>query len=64
VVPGRMFPVLYKLRGHGVFRDLAHAKTASRPSSDFVDGAPRLAGRVRQVDRVESFLPSLMLLLF
>jgi len=64
VVPDRMFPVLHKLRGHGDFRDRAHAKGASRPASEFVDGAPRLAGRVREVDGVESFLPSLMLLLF
>jgi len=30
----------------------------SRPASEFVDGAPRLAARVREVDGIDSFFPS------
>ena len=48
----------------GVFRDGAQARGASRPASEFVDGAPRLAARVREVDVVDSLLPLLLLLLF
>jgi len=40
-----------------------HAGGASRPANKFVDGSPRLAARVREVDGVDSFLPSLLLLL-
>ena len=56
-------PVLHELRGEGVCRDEALAKGTSRPASEFVDGSPRLAARVREVDGIDSFLPSLLLLL-
>jgi len=62
-VPGLVCPVLHKLRGDGVCRDGGLAKGASRPSSKFIDGSPRLAAEVREVDGVYSFLPPLLLLL-
>ena len=56
-------PVLHQLRGDGICRDRAHAGGASRPASKIVDGSPRLAAEVREVNGVDSFLPSLLLLL-
>ena len=44
-----MCPVLHKLRDDGICRDGAQAKGAPRPASEFVDGAPRLATKVRDV---------------
>ena len=38
-------------------------RIVSGPASKFVDGAPRLAPGVREVDRIESFFPSLLPLL-
>jgi len=55
--------VLHELRGDGVCQDGALVKGASRPASKFVDGSPRLAARVREVDGIHCFLPSLLLLL-
>ena len=60
---GPVCPVLYELHGDGICRDGALVKEASRPASKFIDGSPRLAARVREVDGVDSFLPSLLLLL-
>jgi len=48
--PGPVCPVLHELRGDGVCRDGAQARGASRPASECVDSAPRLASRVRGVD--------------
>ena len=45
-------------------RDGAQAKGPSRPASKFIDGAPRLAVRERAVDKLDSFLPLLLFLLF
>ena len=56
-------PVLHQLRGDGICRDGSHAGGASRPASKFLDCSPRLAGGVREVDGVDSFLPSPLLLL-
>jgi len=56
-------PVLHELRGDGICRDGAQARGASRPASKVVDGYPHLAARVREFDGVDSFLPSLLLLL-
>jgi len=56
-------PVLHQLRGDGIFRDGEHAGGASRPASKFVDCSPHLVAGVREVDGVDSFLPSLLLLL-
>ena len=56
-------PVLHELRGDGICRNGAQARGASRPASKFVDCSPRLAARVREIDGVDSFLPSLLLLL-
>jgi len=56
-------PVLHQLRSERIRHDGAHAGGASRPASKFVDGAPRPAAGVREVDGVDSFLPSLLLLL-
>jgi len=39
------------------------ARGASRPASKFVDGSPRLAARVRDVDGICSVLPSLLFFL-
>jgi len=63
LVPGPVCPVLHELRGDEVCRDGALVKGASKPSRKFVDGSPRLAVRVREVDGIDSFLPSLLLLL-
>jgi len=63
VIASPVCPVLYDLRGDGVCRDGALAKGVSRPASMFVNGSPRLAARVREVDGVDSFLLSLLLLL-
>ena len=60
---GLVCPVLHDLRGDGIYRDGAQARGVSRPASKFVDLSPGLAARVREVDGVDSFLPSLMLLL-
>ena len=57
-VPGPVCPVLHRLRGDGVCRDRARVKGASRPASKFIDGSPRLAARVREVDGFDRFLPS------
>jgi len=62
-IPDLVCPVLHELRGDGVCQDGALVKGASRPASKFVDGSPRSAARVREVDGIESFLPSLLLLL-
>ena len=51
--------VLHQLRGDGICLDGAHAGGASRSASKFVDGSPRLAARVQEVDGVDSFLTSL-----
>jgi len=61
--PSPVCPHLHELRGDGVCRDGAQARGASRPASKFVDGFPRLVARVREVDEIDSFLPSLLLLL-
>ena len=61
--PGLVCPVLHELRGDGICRDGAQARGASRPASKFVDCSSRLAAGVREVDGVDSFLPSLLLLL-
>jgi len=63
LVLGPMCPVLHELRGDGVCRVRALAKGASRPASKFVNGSPRLAARMREVDGIDSFFPSLLLLL-
>jgi len=55
--------VPHKLRDDGFCRDVAQVKGASRLASKFVDGSPRFATRVREVDGINSFLPSLLLLL-
>ena len=62
--PGPVCPVLHELRGDGVCRDVAQARGAPRPASKFVDVSPRLTPRLREVDGIISFLPSLLLLLF
>jgi len=62
--PGPVTPVLQELRGDRVYRDGAQAKGPSRPASKFIDGTPRLAARVREVDKIDSFLPLLLFLLF
>jgi len=55
-----MCPVLHKLQGDGVCRDGALVKGHA---SEFVDGSPHLAARVREDDGVYCFLPSPLLLL-
>jgi len=60
---GPVCPVLHELRGEGVCRGGALAKAASRLASKFVDGYPRLAAGLREVDGSDSFLPSPLLLL-
>ena len=55
-VPRPVCPVLHELRGDGVCREGAQARGASRPASEFVDGSPYLAARVREVDGIDSFL--------
>jgi len=44
---GPVCPILHELRGDGVRRDGAQVTRASRPASEFIDGAPRLATRVQ-----------------
>jgi len=44
-------------------RDGAQVRGASRPAKKFVDCSPRFAAGVREIDGVDSFLPSLLLLL-
>jgi len=61
---GPVCPVLHELPGDGVYQNGAQARGASRPVTKFVDGSPHLAARVREVDRIKSFLPSLLVLLF
>ena len=63
-------PVLHQLRGDGICRDGAYMVGESRPASKFVDCSPRLSdcsprlvAGVREVDGVDSFLPTLLLLL-
>ena len=60
---GPVCPVLHELRGNGICRGGAQARGASRLASKFVDCSPHLAARVREVDGVDSFHPSLLLLL-
>ena len=60
---GLVCPVLHELRGDGICRDGALARGASRPASKFVECSPRLATEAQEVDGVDSFLPSLLLLL-
>ena len=55
--------VLYELRSDGICRNRAQARGVPRPASNFVDFSPRPAAGVRAVDGVNSFLPSLLLLL-
>ena len=57
-------PFLHELRGDGFCRDGAQARGTSRPASKFIEGVPRLAVRVREVDRIDSFLPLLLFLLY
>jgi len=57
-------PILHELRGDGVCRDRGLVKGASSPASKFVDGASRLTVRVQELDGINSFLPSLLVLLF
>ena len=57
-------PVLHELWGDRDCRDGAQVRGASRPDSKFIDGAPRLVAGVREVDGIDSFFPSLLLLLF
>ena len=60
---GPMCPVLHNLRADGICRDWALVRGVSRPASMIVDSSPRLVARVREVDGVDSFLSSLLLLL-
>ena len=62
--PSPVCSVLHKLRGYSVCLNGAQARGASRLGSKFLDGAPRLAARVRDVEGIDSLLPSLLLLLF
>ena len=61
--PHSCVPRSSQLRDYGVCRDGAQARGASRPASKFVDGSLGLAARVREVDVINSFLPSLLPLL-
>jgi len=45
-------------------RDGAQARGTSISASKFIEGVPRLAVRAREVDRIDSFLPLLLFLLF
>jgi len=63
VAPCPVCPVLHDLRRYGVCHG-AHTREVSRPVSKFVDGAPLLAVRVREVGGINGFLPSLLLLMF
>ena len=49
-------PFLNELRGDGFYRDRAQAGGTSRLANKFIEGVPRLAVRVRVVDRIDSFL--------
>jgi len=61
---GLVCPVLYELRSNGICQDRTKARGASRPDSHFVDDfSPRPAAGVREVDGVDSLLPSLLFLL-
>jgi len=62
-IPGPVCHVLHELRGDGICHDGALEKGASRYASEFVNGSPRLAARVREVDGNDSFLSYLLLLL-
>jgi len=42
----------------------AQAKGGARPASELIDGAPRLAARVPEVDGIGSFLSSPLFLRF
>jgi len=57
--PSFVCPVLHELRGDGVCRDGVLARQASLLASKFIDGAPRLAAGVREIDGIDRFLPSL-----
>jgi len=61
--PSLVCSVFHELRDDGVCRDGALAKRASRPASKFVDYSPHLAARVREIDGINCFLPSLLVLL-
>jgi len=43
---------------------MAQARGKCRTASEYADISPRLAARVREVDGIDGFLPSLLLLLF
>ena len=62
-IPSSLFPIRRELWRDGVRRDGAQARGVSRPASKFVDGYPRPAARVREVDGIDCFLPSLLPLL-
>jgi len=62
--PGPVCPVLHELQGDGVCCALSQVIGASMHASKFVDGSPRIAARLQEVDGINSFLPSLLLLLF
>ena len=53
-------PFFTSCKGDGVFRVRANAGRVSRPASKLVDCSSRLAAGVREVDGVDSFLPSLL----
>jgi len=59
-----MCSVLHELPGAGVRRDWTQARGASGPASECIDSPPRLAAGVREVDGIDSFLPSLLFLFF
>jgi len=63
VVASLVCPDLHQLRGDGICLDGAHTGGAYRPASKFDDGSPRFTAGVREVGGVDSFLPSLLLLL-
>jgi len=63
VAAGLVCLLLHELQGDGICRDGAQARGASRPASKFSDCSPCLVARVPVVDGVDSFLPSLLLLL-
>jgi len=58
--PGHVCPVLHELWGNGFCWDGAYTGGASRPASEFIDGAPCHAAGVWEGDGIDSFLPSLL----
>jgi len=58
VAAGSVCPVLNELRDDGICRDGAQVRGASRPTCKFADCSARLVVGVREVDGVDSFLPS------